>query len=150
MVSPFLWSLLHAVLPACLLKSCPLILAVFSYHALMRVTQQLTDRLTNQRSSNNILIQVFYADDGTLDGVSAGKKIVDCATLDAGTMQKFHAAVTEKGGSFLEAPVSGSKGELLITIWPTPRLRASVLSPLHTCLLYFYNSNTFLASLIRS
>jgi len=61
-------------------------------------------------STPEVAKAVFYAEDGTLAGVSAGKKIVDCATLDPATMQSFHKEVTAKGGSFLEAPVSGSKG----------------------------------------
>lgn len=63
-------------------------------------------------STPEVAKAVFYAEDGTLAGVSAGKKIVDCATLDPATMQSFHKEVTAKGGSFLEAPVSGSKGIL--------------------------------------
>lgn len=54
--------------------------------------------------------EVFYGEHGTLAGVTPGKKLVDCATLDAATMQRFYADTKAKGGSFLEAPVSGSKG----------------------------------------
>jgi 3-hydroxyisobutyrate dehydrogenase-like beta-hydroxyacid dehydrogenase len=53
---------------------------------------------------------VFEGEDGTLAGVSAGKSIVDCATLAEEDMQRMNQAVVEKGGVFLEAPVSGSKG----------------------------------------
>lgn len=53
---------------------------------------------------------VFEAADGTLSGVSSGKIIVDCATLREEDMQAMAAAVKEKGGLFLEAPVSGTKG----------------------------------------
>lgn len=53
---------------------------------------------------------VFEADSGVLAGISEGKKIVDCATLAEEDMKRMNAAVTAKGGTFLEAPVSGSKG----------------------------------------
>uniref|UniRef100_A0A6V1VYN4 6-phosphogluconate dehydrogenase NADP-binding domain-containing protein n=1 Tax=Heterosigma akashiwo TaxID=2829 RepID=A0A6V1VYN4_HETAK len=53
---------------------------------------------------------VFYADDGILAGAFEGKSIVDCATLQEEDMQEFSLKFTEKGGRFLEAPVSGSKG----------------------------------------
>lgn len=53
---------------------------------------------------------VFEAESGVLAGVSEGKKIVDCATLAEEDMKRMNAAVTTKGGKFLEAPVSGSKG----------------------------------------
>lgn len=54
--------------------------------------------------------QVFYdADGGVLAGITAGKSIVDCATLAEQDMTKMNEAVLAKGGHFLEAPVSGSK-----------------------------------------
>eukprot|EP00529_Nitzschia_sp_RCC80_P042615 CAMPEP_0113484690 /NCGR_PEP_ID=MMETSP0014_2-20120614/24095_1 /TAXON_ID=2857 /ORGANISM="Nitzschia sp." /LENGTH=317 /DNA_ID=CAMNT_0000378307 /DNA_START=356 /DNA_END=1309 /DNA_ORIENTATION=+ /assembly_acc=CAM_ASM_000159 len=53
---------------------------------------------------------VFDGDDGVLAGVSAGKSIVDCATLAEADMKRMDEAVRGKGGRFLEAPVSGSKG----------------------------------------
>jgi len=53
---------------------------------------------------------VFEADDGTLAGISEGKSIVDCATLAEADMKRMSEAVTNAGGRFLEAPVSGSKG----------------------------------------
>ena len=45
-----------------------------------------------------------------LEGISPGKSIVDCATLSPERMQEMEAAVVGRGGTFLEAPVSGSKG----------------------------------------
>ena len=52
---------------------------------------------------------VFEAEDGVLAGVSDGKSIVDCATLAESDMVRMNEAVLNKGGNFLEAPVSGSK-----------------------------------------
>jgi len=52
---------------------------------------------------------VFESKDGVLAGVTEGKAIVDCATLAESDMKRMNDAVTEKGGYFLEAPVSGSK-----------------------------------------
>ena len=46
---------------------------------------------------------------GVLAAMGAGKSLVDCATLTPERMAEMHAAVTAKGGRFLEAPVSGSK-----------------------------------------
>lgn len=45
-----------------------------------------------------------------LNGVTEGKSIVDCSTLQAEDMQCMAEEVQGKGGRFLEAPVSGSKG----------------------------------------
>lgn len=44
-----------------------------------------------------------------LEAVTAGKAIVDCATLTPERMATMGASVTARGGRFLEAPVSGSK-----------------------------------------
>lgn len=52
---------------------------------------------------------VFEGDDGVLAGVKEGKSIVDCATLAESDMERMYKAVVDKGGRFLEAPVSGSK-----------------------------------------
>eukprot|EP00054_Salpingoeca_dolichothecata_P011209 m.62336 g.62336 ORF g.62336 m.62336 type:complete len:296 (-) comp19355_c0_seq5:64-951(-) len=55
--------------------------------------------------------QVFYADKtGAIHGVSKSKSIIDCATLTVDAMQKLQTDINAKGGRFLEAPVSGSKG----------------------------------------
>lgn len=53
---------------------------------------------------------VFEGPDGILAGVHAATEIVDCATLTVDRMQLMYTGVTGKGGKFIEAPVSGSKG----------------------------------------
>ncbi|CAM9458292.1 unnamed protein product [Phaeothamnion confervicola] len=50
------------------------------------------------------------AQGGVLSALKAGKCLVDCATLTPEHMAKLDRLVTERGGTFLEAPVSGSKG----------------------------------------
>lgn len=56
---------------------------------------------------------VFEGETGVLAGVSEGKAIVDCATLAEADMVRMDSDVRDKGGIFLEAPVSGSKGPAL-------------------------------------
>lgn len=50
----------------------------------------------------------YDCEDGLINGVSAGKVIVDCATLAPEFMQAVEERVAGKGGQFLEAPVSGA------------------------------------------
>jgi 3-hydroxyisobutyrate dehydrogenase-like beta-hydroxyacid dehydrogenase len=50
-----------------------------------------------------------FAEHGVLEGLSAGKGYIDVSTVDPETAMKIGRAVQEKGGRFLEAPVSGSK-----------------------------------------
>lgn len=47
--------------------------------------------------------------DGVLAGMAPGKGYVDMSTVDAATSADIAAAVTARGGRFLEAPVSGSR-----------------------------------------
>ena len=51
----------------------------------------------------------FNEETGSILGIQSGKSFVECSTLDVATMQAFDSAIKEKGGRFLEAPVSGSK-----------------------------------------
>ena len=53
---------------------------------------------------------VYEMPGGVLEGVAPGKCVVDCATLAVADMARMSEQVVGKGGRFLEAPVSGSKG----------------------------------------
>jgi 3-hydroxyisobutyrate dehydrogenase-like beta-hydroxyacid dehydrogenase len=61
-------------------------------------------------STPAVVHEVYEMGGGLLSGVQDGKAIVDCATLAVEDMQRIAAQVAERGGVFLEAPVSGSKG----------------------------------------
>lgn len=61
-------------------------------------------------STEEASVAVFDAPDGVIAGVSEGKIIVDCATLSAERMIDESTRILAKGGRFIEAPVSGSKG----------------------------------------
>lgn len=54
-------------------------------------------------------LEVCFGDHGVLAGLKPGHGYVDMSTVDAGTSQRIAAAVAERGGRFLEAPVSGTK-----------------------------------------
>jgi len=53
---------------------------------------------------------VVFGENGVLAGITAGKRYVDMSTIDEETACEIGAAIVAKGGRFLEAPVSGSKG----------------------------------------
>ena len=53
--------------------------------------------------------EVYSMRRGVLEGVSDGKALIDCATLRPEDMAALAERVHERGGSFVEAPVSGSK-----------------------------------------
>ena len=52
---------------------------------------------------------VCFSMHGVLEGMAPGKGYVDLSTVDPETSQEIAAAITAKGGRFLEAPVSGSR-----------------------------------------
>jgi glyoxylate/succinic semialdehyde reductase len=60
-------------------------------------------------STPDAVKEVYEMEGGILSGMSAGKKLVDCATLAVADMERLSSQVLAKGGRFLEAPVSGSK-----------------------------------------
>lgn len=64
-------------------------------------------------------LSVVFDKAGVLDQIGSGKGYIDMSTVDAETSSKISEAINAKGGSFLEAPVSGSKkpaedGQLVI------------------------------------
>ncbi|KAH7277986.1 hypothetical protein KP509_38G018500 [Ceratopteris richardii] len=56
-----------------------------------------------------VALSVVFDEDGVLKSIGPGKSYVDMSTVDPNTSCTIHKAITEKGGHFLEAPVSGSK-----------------------------------------
>jgi len=53
---------------------------------------------------------VCFGPEGVLEGMKTGKAYVDLSTVDDFTSKNIDQAITESGGRYLEAPVSGSKG----------------------------------------
>jgi 3-hydroxyisobutyrate dehydrogenase-like beta-hydroxyacid dehydrogenase len=52
--------------------------------------------------------QVYIGDGGILEGLAPGSVCIDHSTVAPATIKKVAAAVTERGSSFVESPVSGS------------------------------------------
>jgi len=53
--------------------------------------------------------EVCFGPEGVLAGIGGGRGYVDMSTVDPQTAREIGKAVTEAGGRFLEAPVSGSR-----------------------------------------
>jgi 3-hydroxyisobutyrate dehydrogenase-like beta-hydroxyacid dehydrogenase len=53
--------------------------------------------------------EVFFGPDGVQEGIGEGRGYVDMSTVDDATAREISEAVAERGGRFLEAPVSGTK-----------------------------------------
>ncbi|KAF2289019.1 hypothetical protein GH714_024124 [Hevea brasiliensis] len=85
--------------PAAVVKKCELTIAILSDPA--------------------ATLSVVFDKDGVLEEICNGKGYIDMSTVDPETSTNISKAITAKGGSFLEAPVSGSKqpaeaGQLVI------------------------------------
>lgn len=50
-----------------------------------------------------------FGENGVLQGISCGKAYIDASTVSQTVSTTISKAITDKGGRFLEAPVSGSK-----------------------------------------
>lgn len=53
--------------------------------------------------------ETCFGADGVLAGIRPGRGYIDMSTVDDATARAIAAAVSERGGRFLEAPVSGTK-----------------------------------------
>ncbi|MEC5384955.1 NAD(P)-dependent oxidoreductase [Uliginosibacterium sp. H3] len=53
--------------------------------------------------------ETCFGADGVLEGIGDGRGYIDMSTVDDQTARDIGAAITAKGGRFLEAPVSGTK-----------------------------------------
>ena len=81
-----------------------------TYCSTARKVVEKSDVIFCMLSNMEASIAVFDADDGVIAGVSKEKLIIDCATLTPERMLDEARRIKAKGGLFLEAPVSGSKG----------------------------------------
>ncbi|XP_050207098.1 glyoxylate/succinic semialdehyde reductase 1 [Mercurialis annua] len=85
--------------PAAVVKKCQITIAILS--------------------DPSAALSVVLDKDGVLEEIGSGKGYIDMSTVSPETSIKISEAITAKGGSFLEAPVSGSKqpaeaGQLVI------------------------------------
>jgi 3-hydroxyisobutyrate dehydrogenase-like beta-hydroxyacid dehydrogenase len=53
--------------------------------------------------------KICFGKQGVLEGITTGKGYIDVSTIDPQTSIEISQAISNKGGRFLEAPVSGSK-----------------------------------------
>lgn len=54
-------------------------------------------------------MDICMGTNGAAAGIGSGRSYIDMSTVDDATSQTIAAAITEAGGRFLEAPVSGTK-----------------------------------------
>ncbi|HEY5907612.1 MAG TPA: NAD(P)-dependent oxidoreductase [Vicinamibacteria bacterium] len=75
---------------------------------------------------------LVFGADGLLPEVRAGFRYLECSTVDPATTKRVAAALRERGGDLLEAPMTGSKngaaqGTLLFMTGGTPEVHEELL-----------------------
>jgi 3-hydroxyisobutyrate dehydrogenase-like beta-hydroxyacid dehydrogenase len=71
---------------------------------------EMSDVVITCVSDPAALERVVFASDGLLLGARAGFRLIDCSTVSPALSRRIAAALAERGGAALEAPVTGSKG----------------------------------------
>ncbi|AIQ16412.1 3-hydroxyisobutyrate dehydrogenase [Paenibacillus sp. FSL H7-0357] len=67
------------------------------------------DIIMTMISNDDSIREVFYGQGGILEALKPGAVIIDSSTISPGLVREIAAAVEERGGKFLDAPVTGSK-----------------------------------------
>lgn len=86
-----------------------------------RETAQKADVLITIVSDPPALEEVLWARDGAMEGLRRGSTYIDSGTVSPALARKIGAACSERGVSFLDAPVTGGtwgaeKGELVFMV----------------------------------
>lgn len=77
--------------------------------ATSQAAAQGKDVIITMISNDDSIREVFYGEDGILAALKPGVVVIDSSTISPGLVKEIAAAVEERGGSFLDAPVTGSK-----------------------------------------
>lgn len=67
-----------------------------------------TDIVITMVSNDQSIEAVYDGAEGVLSGLKSGAIVIDCSTISPALVKQTAAKVQERGGSFLDAPVTGS------------------------------------------
>ncbi len=67
------------------------------------------DVLITMLSDDMALQEVFYGQDGVMEGIRLGLTVIDCSTVSPETSRKLNKELAGHYADFLDAPVTGSK-----------------------------------------
>lgn len=59
-------------------------------------------------SQDHAVREVLLGKNGVIEGITAGKLVIDCSTVAPGTSRELYREFEKKGTDFLDAPVTGS------------------------------------------
>ena len=64
-------------------------------------------------SNDDSIIEVYEGDNGVLAGIRSGTTVIDCSTISPALVQRLAKQIAALGGSFLDAPVTGSSPDAI-------------------------------------
>ncbi|MBW4840207.1 MAG: NAD(P)-dependent oxidoreductase [Paenibacillaceae bacterium] len=59
-------------------------------------------------SNDESIVEVYEGESGVMAGIRPGTTVIDCSTISPALVQRLASQITELGGAFLDAPVTGS------------------------------------------
>jgi 3-hydroxyisobutyrate dehydrogenase len=90
-------------------KCIPLVEEGAQSAATPRAAAEGKDVIITMISNDDSIREVYYGEEGILGTLKAGTVVIDSSTISPGLVHEIAAAVNERGGHFLDAPVTGSK-----------------------------------------
>ncbi|GIP22569.1 NAD(P)-dependent oxidoreductase [Paenibacillus sp. J22TS3] len=73
-----------------------------------REAAENNDVVITMVSDDNSIVDVYEGEHGLLKGLHQGSVVIDCSTISPSLSKKLAGQIGELGGSFLDAPVTGS------------------------------------------
>ncbi|WP_068615452.1 NAD(P)-dependent oxidoreductase [Paenibacillus tuaregi] len=73
-----------------------------------REAAENNDVVITMVSDDNSIVDVYEGEQGLLKGLHQGSVVIDCSTISPSLSKKLAGQIGELGGSFLDAPVTGS------------------------------------------
>lgn len=90
-------------------KCDPLVTEGATAAASLQAASEGKDVIITMVSNDDSIREIYYGPEGILEALKPGAIVIDSSTISPGLVKEIAAAVENKGGHFLDAPVTGSK-----------------------------------------
>ncbi|NJJ39769.1 NAD(P)-dependent oxidoreductase [Paenibacillus apii] len=90
-------------------KCDPLVTEGATAAASLQTASEGKDVIITMVSNDDSIREIYYGPEGILEALKPGAVVIDSSTISPGLVKEIAAAVENKGGHFLDAPVTGSK-----------------------------------------
>ncbi|NGM82629.1 NAD(P)-dependent oxidoreductase [Paenibacillus sp. 7124] len=90
-------------------KCDPLVTEGATAAASLQAASEGKDVIITMVSNDDSIREIYYGPEGILEALKPGAIVIDSSTISPGLVKEIAAAFENKGGHFLDAPVTGSK-----------------------------------------